>query len=253
MARVRVAQHVRKNPRTGKAEIVKEYFREIGGEKAAAAKGVKVDEIKRLATKADKGKIPNAEFRARFASLKKVAPTPSANVPSADSRKKAEGIKGKPQLTGDTKMVNGKKWYKLTNGQWTDDPTKFTRLKGFGKIHLSDDEEALILSQSDEGLENLTLSDRILELSLRHESLNRSPRKNWVENTGQLPAYIQHIANDLHKERGMPLSRAIPTAISLCKKWAAGGKDVKPDTRAKAAAAIAEWERLKMKNKARKK
>ena len=43
----------------------------------------------------------------------------------------------------------------------------------------------------------------------------------------------------------MPESEAIATAISLCKKWAAGGKDVKPDTRAKAAAAVAEWERLK--------
>ena len=43
----------------------------------------------------------------------------------------------------------------------------------------------------------------------------------------------------------MPESVAIATAISQCKKWAAGGKDVKPDTRAKAAAAIAEWERLK--------
>ena len=47
------------------------------------------------------------------------------------------------------------------------------------------------------------------------------------------------------QSRGMPESEAIATAISLCKKWAAGGKDVKPDTRAKAAAAVAEWERLK--------
>jgi len=63
----------------------------------------------------------------------------------------------------------------------------------------------------------------------------------------QLPAYlnIQHIANDLRSERGMSESVAIATAISMCKKWAAGGKDVHPDTRAKAAAAIAEWERLK--------
>ena len=66
----------------------------------------------------------------------------------------------------------------------------------------------------------------------------------------QLPAFIQHVANDLVRERGMPESEAIATAISQCKKWAAGGEGVKPETRAKAAAAIAEWEALKAKNKA---
>ena len=88
-----------------------------------------------------------------------------------------------------------------------------------------------------------------LSLTMAHEPLDRSPKKNWVENAGQLPAYIQHIAKDLNEERGMTLSRAIATAISMCKKWAAGGKDVHPDTRIKAAAAVAEWEALKAKNK----
>jgi hypothetical protein len=94
-------------------------------------------------------------------------------------------------------------------------------------------------------------AEMILSLAMGHESLDRSPKKNWVENAGQLPAYIQHIAKDLHEERGMPLSRAIATAISRCKAWAAGGDNVKPDTRAKAAKAIAEWEALKAKNKAK--
>jgi phage head maturation protease len=67
----------------------------------------------------------------------------------------------------------------------------------------------------------------------------------WHDKHRQLPAYIQHIANDLISERGMSESVAIATAISMCKKWAAGGKNVHPDTRVKAAAAIAEWERLK--------
>jgi HK97 family phage prohead protease len=66
----------------------------------------------------------------------------------------------------------------------------------------------------------------------------------------QLPAFIQRIANDLIHERGMPESEAIATAISQCKRWAAGGENVKPETRAKAAAAIAEWEALKAKSKA---
>lgn len=87
--------------------------------------------------------------------------------------------------------------------------------------------------------------------ALGHVSLDRSPRKNWVELAGQLPAYIQHIARDLHNERGMPLSRAIPTAIAAVKRWAAGGGNVKPDTRAKAAAAVAEWEALKARSHAR--
>ena len=46
----------------------------------------------------------------------------------------------------------------------------------------------------------------------------------------------------------MDMSRAIATAISRCKVWAAGGDGVKPDTQAKAAKAIAEWEALKAKS-----
>lgn len=95
-------------------------------------------------------------------------------------------------------------------------------------------------------------TDLILQLAgLAHESLDRSPKKNWVENAGQLPAYIEHIAKDLNEEKGMPLSRAIATAISRCKVWAAGGGNVKPDTKAKAAQALSEWEALKAKNKAK--
>jgi len=97
--------------------------------------------------------------------------------------------------------------------------------------------------------DNLYLSpvdELIVKLARRPaDSLDRSPKKNWVENVGGLPAYIRQIANDLHYERGMTISRAIATAISLCKKWARGGKNVKPDTRAKAAKAIAEWEAKK--------
>ena len=82
-------------------------------------------------------------------------------------------------------------------------------------------------------------------MALAHEKVGHTGKGLWGDPHRQLPAYIQHIANDLIQKRGMPESEAIATAISLCKKWAAGGKDVKPDTRAKAAAAVAEWERLK--------
>lgn len=88
-----------------------------------------------------------------------------------------------------------------------------------------------------------------LSIKLARESLDRSPKKNWVEKVGGLPQFIVHIAKDLHEERGMDISRAIATAISMCKKWAAGGKNVKPETRAKAAAAIAQWESKKARSK----
>lgn len=90
-----------------------------------------------------------------------------------------------------------------------------------------------------------------LETKMAHEPLNRSPRKNWVENAGELPAYIQHIARDIHEQKGLPLSAAIPTAIAAVKRWAAGGGNVNADTRAKAAQAVAEWEALKAKSHAR--
>lgn len=79
------------------------------------------------------------------------------------------------------------------------------------------------------------------------KSLDRSPRSNFVERGGGLPLYIRAIANSLHREKGMPLSRAIPTAISTVKRWAAGGGDVTTETRARAAAAVAQWEALKAK------
>lgn len=83
-------------------------------------------------------------------------------------------------------------------------------------------------------------------MALAHEPLGKPGGPGLFHHKGmQLPAFIQHIAQDLIRERAMPESEAIATAISQCKKWAAGGKNVHPDTRAKAAAAIAEWERLK--------
>jgi 2'-5' RNA ligase len=84
-------------------------------------------------------------------------------------------------------------------------------------------------------------------------SLDRSPKKNWVENTGELPGYVREIARSIERKRGVPLSRAIALAIGAIKRWARGGGDVDVDTRAKAAAALASWEALKARNKARKK
>lgn len=82
-------------------------------------------------------------------------------------------------------------------------------------------------------------------------SLDESPGKNWVESGGGLPEYICRIARAI-KKTGKSTSQAIAIAVSRVKKWAAGGDDVDADTKAKAAKALSEWERLKGKNKAKK-
>jgi hypothetical protein len=70
----------------------------------------------------------------------------------------------------------------------------------------------------------------------------------------QLPAYIQHVYNDL-VESGKPTGgKTYKLAVGIVQNWAAGhdgkGGKVSVDTQKKAAAAIAEWEKLKAKAKA---
>lgn len=100
---------------------------------------------------------------------------------------------------------------------------------------------------------NLTQSDLDYVIALSDASLAKTPQKdNWVDYAGELPSYIRRIANDIHESGGKTVSQAIAIAVSRVKKWAAGGDNVKADTRAKAAKALAEWEALKAKSKARK-
>lgn len=82
-------------------------------------------------------------------------------------------------------------------------------------------------------------------------SLDSSPKTNWVERSGGLPDYICRIARAVMRS-GKSKSAAIAIAVSRTKKWAAGADNVDADTRAKAAKAVAEWEALKGKNKAKK-
>jgi HK97 family phage prohead protease len=89
------------------------------------------------------------------------------------------------------------------------------------------------------------MTDTWARRALAHEKVGHTGQGLWHDKNRQLPAFIQHVANDLIQQRGMSESQAIATAVAVCKKWAAGGPDVKPETRAKAAAAVAEWERLK--------
>lgn len=84
-----------------------------------------------------------------------------------------------------------------------------------------------------------------------YPDLDRSPKKNWVENAGGLPSYIERIAKHIHYEGGKDISTAISMAVSQVKRWAAGGGGVSAKTRALAAKAVAQWEALKGKSKAR--
>ena len=74
--------------------------------------------------------------------------------------------------------------------------------------------------------------------------LDWSPKKNWVENEGGLPRYIEEVAIGIMKS-GKTREQAIPIAISRIKRWAAGLDGVKKDTQARAIAALAQWEKMK--------
>ncbi len=77
-------------------------------------------------------------------------------------------------------------------------------------------------------------------------SLARTPGKdNWVDEQGGLPEYVCEIAKSIHEKRGMPISRAIAIAVGTIKNWAHGKGEVNADTRAKAAAALAQWTKMK--------
>lgn len=68
---------------------------------------------------------------------------------------------------------------------------------------------------------------------------------NWVNKVGGLPLYIRAIAQALIRS-GHTESEAIQLAVGTAKNWAAGEGKVKPETRARAAKAVAEWEAKKV-------
>lgn len=81
--------------------------------------------------------------------------------------------------------------------------------------------------------------------------LDRSPRKNWVENAGGLPLYIRRIANHLHA-KGHPIGQSIAIAVNVVKKMCAtsdlnwpGIQHANPKSQAMACKAVAEWEEKK--------
>ena len=89
-------------------------------------------------------------------------------------------------------------------------------------------------------------SDQVVE-SLYETGEMDNEEFNWVEDVGGLPLYIRRIADALIR-RGHAESHAIATAVNTVKRWARGGSvranggpNVRPDTAAKAAAALASW------------
>lgn len=89
---------------------------------------------------------------------------------------------------------------------------------------------------------------------------NKPGKTNWVEQAGGLPKYIERIAKHLHSEQGMSEGRAIATAVNVVKRMCATGdtnwpgmQQVSPKSRAQACKAVAEWEAMKVKVKAKSK
>lgn len=66
-------------------------------------------------------------------------------------------------------------------------------------------------------------------------------KQNWLDKVGGLPKYIREVAHALLR-KGWTKQRAIATAVTRMKVWAAGGENVSPKVQAAAAAALAEWE-----------
>lgn len=96
----------------------------------------------------------------------------------------------------------------------------------------------------------LTSEDHALIVAFAGCSLDEKPGSNWVQDQGGLPEYICEVARAV-KRSGKSTEAAIKIAISRIKVWASG-KGVDKDTQAKAAKALAQWEKMKAKTKGKK-
>lgn len=123
------------------------------------------------------------------------------------------------------------------------------------KIERIYSEKRITLDSSDVELiaELCNVSSDVVSLSKRNSLAEVPGKNNWIEHTSDdgLPDYISRIAKALIRS-GKSKSQAIAIAISRVKTLARGGDGVNKDTQAKAAEALAAWEKLKSDNKARK-
>lgn len=80
-------------------------------------------------------------------------------------------------------------------------------------------------------------------------NLNLSPKHNWIEDAGGLPEFMADVACALIRS-GHDETSAIKIAVGQIENWASGKGKVNAKTRAKAAAAVAEWEAKRAKSHA---
>jgi phage head maturation protease len=127
------------------------------------------------------------------------------------------------------------------------DTEEYVEAKG---LALDDIEVDPLDEDAEAGIVEVLLNVKAADLDAIEVKYDTSPvgkpggRQNWVDKAGGLPAFIRAIAHALIRH-GAAEDRAIATAVAACKRWAAGAGKVSAKTRAKAAAAIAEWERKK--------
>jgi peptidoglycan hydrolase-like protein with peptidoglycan-binding domain len=162
----------------------------------------------------------------------------------------------------------------LNKSDLSDEEKKKVRAKAKAKLKEAEEDEAaldqieaddivmveMLVGDYMEGADDIEeAAGSLMKASTHKHGLEKKKGRsdNWVERTGpgggggQLPAYIQHIALAIRK-KGKSTSRAIAIAIGTVKRWARGGGNVDANTRAAAAKALAEWEAMKAKNKAKK-
>lgn len=170
---------------------------------------------------------------------------PSCNWRNKIGTKDCKKCKGKLRKDGDKKI----------------EEADLTDLIGAVESHelTEADHRTIITFFTERQWEELTENDDLSEAFDSRASLDRSPKKNWVENASSsgLPMYIRRIANHVHA-KGKPIGHSIAIAINMVKKMCSSGdvslpgvQQVNAKSRAEACKAVAEWTALKAKNKAK--
>lgn len=86
--------------------------------------------------------------------------------------------------------------------------------------------------------------DKLL-VALAKGKLDWSPKKNWVEDAGGLPPFIEDMAVHMMENSGLTREHAIPASVTRTKALAAKGNK-------RAIEALAQWEKMKAGTKGKK-
>jgi hypothetical protein len=126
---------------------------------------------------------------------------------------------------------------------------RVAELKSDFKMAQSQEDMMRILEELSEVQAKLQARNIVVKYDTSSLEVAPGKKDNWIESQGdQLPAFVRAVAHALERDHGYNRSRAIATAINRMKMWAAGGGNVKADTQAKAAKALAQWEKMKAKS-----